>query len=89
MTGMCPTCSSSQPHYHPHHNLCPDAWHSPTPSTDAEWRGEVTRWAGLLEQWADVGQPGGVDSIRRIAVDMRREAGAENTPLPPASEEGR
>lgn len=67
---LCPTCDSSQPHLHPHRNLCPDSWHQPVPKTSDEWRREVHRWAGLLDQIVDYDIGG--DAARRLSGDMRR-----------------
>lgn len=70
--GLCPTCSSAQPHLHPTVDLCPNAWHEPAPATASEWRSEMSRWAGLVEQIAD--GAAGVDALYRVAAGMRRQA---------------
>lgn len=72
--GICPTCESSQPHLHPHRDLCSDPWHKPVPTTVDGWRREVERWAGLLHQIAEFGS--GIPDVRRsadlIADDISR-----------------
>ncbi|HTK67539.1 MAG TPA: hypothetical protein VL595_34525 [Pseudonocardia sp.] len=44
----------------------------------SQWRSEVERWAGILEQFSYAKNP--VDAASRLAADMRRELAAQ----PPA-----
>ncbi|GJF06583.1 hypothetical protein PSD17_55300 [Pseudonocardia sp. D17] len=72
--GTCPTCDSSQPHLHPSPDLCTNPWHQPVPTTVAGWRREVSRWAYLLRNLAELADlvADAGPSAGRIADDMTR-----------------
>lgn len=73
----CPTCDSAFPELVAAGG-CDDHWHEPEPRTVSQWRSEVERWAGILEQFSYAKNP--VDAASRLAADMRRELAAQ----PPA-----